>query len=277
MLRGVAFNGDGAEQAGMGVAVGDVGLEGHLDLFKTNFADDTCVLYRNDGKAEFTDATTASGLGIESRFICWGTGIADLNNNGYPDIVVVSGSIYPEVARKLPEYPEKSPRILFRNRGDGTFEELGAQAGPGITTAHSSRGCAFGDFDNDGDVDILIMNMNESPSLLRNDITGQNHWIKVKLVGTVSNRSAIGARVLLHYGGKTQAQALLSQSSYYSCNDPRLHFGLGGVKIADIDIFWPNGLRETLKGVMADRLVTVVEGKGIVSSESFSGHLQHSL
>jgi len=153
---------------------------------------------------------------------------------------------------------------VFRNLGNRTFEELGAEAGPGVTDAHSSRGCAFGDFDNDGDLDILIVNLNEPPSLLRNDLRGSHHWLKVKLMGTKSNRSAIGARVLVRYGGKVQAQEVLSQSSFYSSNDPRLHFGLGPEKIADIEIHWPNGLQEKFKGVTADRLVVIKEGLGIV-------------
>ena len=266
LLRGVSLNDDGQEQAGMGVGVGDYRLSGHLDILKTNFSEDTPVLYRNDGSANFTDVTRASGIGIESSYTCWGAGIVDLDNDGYPDIFIVAGSVYPEVEKQLPQYPNKNPRILFRNMGDGTFEELAEQAGPGITAAHSSRGCAFGDFDNDGDIDILIVNMNEPPSLLRNDLSGQSHWIKVKLTGTKSNRSAIGARAIVHYGGKKQAQTLASQSSYYSANDPRLHFGLGDAKIADIDIFWPSGAAEHFKAVPADSLVTIVEGKGIVSS-----------
>jgi len=153
---------------------------------------------------------------------------------------------------------------VFRNLGNRTFEELGEQAGPGVTEAHSSRGCAFGDFDNDGDIDILIVNLNEPPSLLRNDIKGKPNWIKVKLEGVKSNRSAIGARVLVHYGGKVQAQAVLSQSSYYSCNDPRLHFGLGGSSSVDIDVYWPNGLHEQHKSIPGNQLVTIREGVGIV-------------
>jgi hypothetical protein len=271
VLRGVAYNEDGLEQAGMGVGIGDYRLSGHLDILKTSFSEDTSVLYRNDGKANFTDVTRVSGLGIESSYTCWGAGIVDLDNDGYPDIFIVAGSVYPEVEKSLPRYPNRDPRILFRNLGDGTFEELGGEAGPAILEPHSSRGCAFGDFDNDGDVDILILNMNEPPSLLRNDLRGQNHWIKVKLVGTKSNRSAIGARVLVHYGGKKQAQSLASQASYYSANDPRLHFGLGAIKVVDIDVSWPSGASEHVKGVVADCLVTIVEGKGLFSKQKMAG------
>jgi hypothetical protein len=182
----------------------------------------------------------------------------------------VTGSVYPEVERKLPQFPYKTPRVLFRNLGNSTFEEMNGSAGEGIATPHSSRGCAFGDFDNDGDMDVLIINLNEPPSLLRNDQEPKQHWIKVKLEGVKSNRSAIGARVLVHYGGKTQAQAVVSQSSYYSCNDPRLHFGLGATKLVDIDVYWPNGLHETYKKVDGDQLVTFREGVGRVASKGWA-------
>ena len=270
VLRGVALSDDGMEQAGMGVGVGDYDLDGHLDLFKTHFAEDANGLYHNDGKGNFDDLTRSSRLAVDTRYICWGAGIVDLDNDGYPDLFMVTGNVYPEVERKLPQYPNKSPRAVFRNLGNRTFEELGAEAGPGVTDAHSSRGCAFGDFDNDGDLDILIINMNEPPSLLRNDIKGKQNWIKVKLEGVKSNRSAIGARVLAHYGGKVQAQALLSQSSYYSSNDSRLHFGLGGVASVDLDIYWPNGLHEKYKGLAANQLITLREGSGIVKNKGWS-------
>jgi len=270
VLRGVALSDDGMEQAGMGVGVGDYDLDGHLDLFKTHFAEDANGLYHNDGKGNFDDLTRSSRLAVDTRYICWGAGIVDLDNDGYPDLFMVTGNVYPEVERKLPQYPNKSPRAVFRNLGNRTFEELGAEAGPGVTDAHSSRGCAFGDFDNDGDLDILIVNMNEPPSLLRNDIKGKQNWIKVKLEGVKSNRSAIGARVLAHYGGKVQAQAVLSQSSYYSCNDSRLHFGLGGFASVDLDIYWPNGLHEKYKGLAANQLITLREGSGIVKNKGWS-------
>ena len=270
IVRGVGLNDNGEEQSGMGVGIGDFRLSGHLDLLKTHFIEDTCELFQNDGKANFTDATLSSRIGIETSYTCWGAGIVDLDNDGYPDIFIVTGGVYPEVERRFPRYPDKCPRVLFRNLGNGTFEELGREAGPAIMERHSSRGCAFGDFDNDGDIDILIVNMNEPPSLLRNDIRGTNHWMKVKLVGTQSNRSAIGARVLVRYGGKVQAQAVTSQSSFYSSNDKRLHFGLGSAIAADIDIFWPSGNVQSLKNEPANRLITVIEEKGVVSREEFT-------
>jgi enediyne biosynthesis protein E4 len=264
VLRGVALSDDGMEQAGMGVGVGDYDLDGHLDLFKTHFVEDANGLYRNDGKGNFDDVSRSSRRAVDTRYICWGAGIVDLDNDGYPDLFMVTGNVYPEVERKLPQYANKTPRAVFRNLGDRTFEELGEEAGSGVTDAHCSRGCAFGDFDNDGDIDILIVNLNEPPSLLRNDIKQKQNWIKVKLEGVKSNRSAIGARVLTRYGGKIQAQAVLSQSSFYSCNDPRLHFGLGGFNTVDLDIYWPNGLHEQFKNVAANQLLTVREGVGIV-------------
>ena len=166
--------------------------------------------------------------------------------------------------------PFKTPRIVFRNLGNGQFEELIDEAGPGVAAAHSSRGCAFGDFDNDGDVDILVVNQNEPPSLLRNDTSGKNHWIKIKLKGVESNRSAIGARVTVRYGGKVQAQEVLSQSSYLSVNDSRLHFGLGAETVADIEIRWPLGRVEKLAQVAADQLILVTEGSGITATQKFS-------
>jgi hypothetical protein len=275
--RGVALSDDGAEQAGMGVGVGDYDLDGHLDLFKTHFADDASVLYHNDGSGNFDDVTRTSRVGVETRYISWGAGIVDLDNDGYPDLFMVSGSVYPEVEKKLDQYPNKNPRSVFRNLGNGKFEELTDAAGPGVAAAHCSRGCAFGDFDNDGDVDILIVNLNEPPSLLRNDMKSKTNWLKVRLEGVKSNRSAIGARVLVHYGGKTQAQAVLSQSSFYSSCDPRLHFGLGQAVIADVEIIWPSGQRDSLKQVSANQLITVREGTGVIPSRGWSKEKESAL
>ncbi len=263
---GVAFSADGVEQAGMGVAVGDYNLDGRLDIFKTHFSDDTSVLYRNDGDAGFTDVTIPAGFGVETRYICWGTGFADFDNNGFPDLAVVTGSVYPEVEAKFPEYPLKTPRFIFRNLGDGRFEELVGEAGTGIAAPHCSRGCAFGDFDNDGDVDMVIVNLNEPPSLLRNDVSGVQKWLKVLLVGTKSNRSAIGSRVLAKYGGKIQAQAVMAQSSFYSVNDRRLHFGLGVNTKADLEVHWTNGLVEHYANLECNQLVTITEGHGLSKS-----------
>ena len=264
LIRGIALNEDGMEQAGMGVGIGDFNLDGNLDVFKTHFADDTNILYLNDGKANFEDLTNSSGLGVETRYLGWGAGITDLDNDGKPDLFFVTGNVYPEVEKKLPGYPLKTPRIVFHNLGNNKFEELIDEAGPGVAAPHASRGCAFGDFDNDGDVDMLIVNLNEPPSLLRNDVKPGRHWLKVKLVGTKSNRSAIGGRVTVRYGGKMQAQEVVSQSSFYSVSDLRLHFGLGDAKQADVEVRWPAGQKEIFKNVAIDRLLTIKEGKGII-------------
>ncbi len=266
MERGVALSEDGAEQAGMGVGVGDYRLDGTLGILKTHFADDTCVLYENNGKGDFTDVTLRSGIGVETRYVCWGAGIEDLDNDGLPDLFIVSGQVYPELEHKLPLFPYRSPRMLFRNLGGGRFEELFDEAGPAIAAPHSSRGCAFGDFDNDGDIDMVIMNMNEPPSLLRNDTSGRNHWLKVGLEATTSNRSAIGARVTARYGGRLQVQELLSQSSFLSVNDKRLHFGLGAETSASLEVRWPNGVKQAFPQVPANHLVIIREGLGIVAT-----------
>ncbi len=267
--RGVALSEDGIEQAGMGVGVGDYDLDGNLDIFKTNFADDTNILYRNDGKGNFDDVTIRTGLGVETRYVGWGTGIVDLDNDGFPDLFIATGSVYPEVEKKVPNYPFRTPRIVFRNLGDGRFEELIEEAGPGVGEPHASRGCAFGDFDNDGDIDILVMNMNEPPSLLRNDVSSGGHWLKVFLRGVQSNRSAIGARVTVVYGNRRHAQEVHAQSSFYSANDRRLHFGLGTETICDLSIRWPNGAAETISKVAANQLVVIQEGSGIIRQQKF--------
>ncbi len=266
---GLAVNEDGNEQAGMGIGIGDFDTDGSLDVLKTHFAEDTVALYRNKGRLGFEDVTLRSGLGVETRYVGWGNGIVDLDNDGLPDLFWVTGSTFPEVEQKHPEFPHKTPRVLFRNLGSGRFEELLDAAGPAIAEAHASRGVAFGDFDNDGDLDILIMNINEPPSLLRNDVSGTGHWLKVKLVGTRSNASAIGAVVTAAYGGRRQAQGVLASSGYLSSGDRRLHFGLGAATTADLEIAWPNGTRDTVKSVGADQLVTVKEGTGVVAKERF--------
>ena len=269
--RGVALSEDGLEQAGMGIALGDYDLDGNPDIFKTHFADDTNVLYRNDAKGYFTDVTIRAGIGVETRYVGWGTGMADLDNDGHPDLFVATGSVYPEVERSLPAYPFRTPRLVFRNLGDGRFEELIDEAGPGVAAVHSSRGCAFGDFDNDGDVDVAIINLNEPPSLLRNDVSGGGHWLKVRLAGVTSNRSALGARVTARYGGRTQVQEVTGASSFYSVNDRRLHFGLGAATAADLTIRWPGGAEEKIANVEADQLVVIREGAGIQSRQKLTG------
>jgi enediyne biosynthesis protein E4 len=270
LLSGLAISPEGDEQAGMGIAVGDYDLDGKLDVAKTHFQLQATGLYHDLGKGEFEDNANAAGIASERRFVSWGVGLPDLDNDGFPDLFWVTGHVNPEVEAVNPKFAYRGPRILFRNRGNGKFEQILDGAGADLNTRHVSRGCAFGDFDNDGDVDIVIMNQHEPPSLLRNDCPRENHWIKVRLEGTKSNRSAIGARVLVRYGGKVQAQAVLSQASYMSSNDPRLHFGLGSEKIADVEVHWPSGAVEKYPGEAANRLITIQEGKGIVPGRPFA-------
>ena len=262
--RGVALSEDAVEQAGMGVGIGDYDLDGDLDLFKTHFSDDTNVLYRNDGSGVFADDTVEAGLGVETRFVGWGAAIADLDNDGLPDLTYVTGSVYPEVEAKLPHYPYKTPNVVFRNLGNGRFEELIQKAGPGMAAEHSSRGAAFGDYDNDGDIDILVVNMNEPPSLLRNDYSGTGGWVRILLRGAPgrSNRSAIGARAILRYGGRVQARAVTAQSSFYSVDDFRLHFGLGSAERASMTVHWPSGAEDRVEGLKPGGSYVIEEGRG---------------
>ena len=265
--RGVALSDDGAEQSGMGVVAGDYNCDGHLDLFKPHFADDTPGFYRNDGKGRFQEVTLAAGLGVETRYVNFGCGMEDFDNDGWPDIFVTTGNVYPEVEKSIPQMPFKTPCYFFRNLDGKVFEELIEEAGADIALPRVGRGCAFGDFDNDGDVDILLAAVGEPPVLLRNDVSGDGRWLKVRLAGTKSNRSAIGARVVARYGDRTQAQERVAQSSFLCSNDPRLHFGLGAMEKADLEVWWPSGRRDRFEGVAAGQLVTIREGEGIVSKE----------
>jgi hypothetical protein len=262
---GAAYNEDGAPQAGMGTAVGDYDGDGRLDVFKTHFADDIPALYRNLGRLLFEDVATRAGLAAENRFVQWGAGMPDLDLDGQPDLMYVTGQVYPELEARMPQYPHRGPRIVFRNHATSTahrFENVTSVSGAGATTPHSSRGASFGDYDNDGDVDVLVMNMNEPPSLLRNDYAGGNHWIAVQLEGVASNRSAIGATVTVTSSGRTAAGAVLSQSSYYSHDDLRLHFGLGASTAAEaIEVRWPSGAAQRFQNVTGNRVIKIREGQ----------------
>ncbi len=272
--RGLAYSPDGVAQAGMGLAIADYTSDGKLDVVKTHFADDIPGLYRNDGQGYFADESARAGLRASARHLEWGAGLVDFDNDGLPDLFYVSGSVYPEVEAANPDYPYKGPRFLFRNLGNGRFANVTEHCGPGLTQAHSSRGCAFGDFDNDGDLDIVVMNMNEPASLIRADLRSGNHWVKIKLTGVESNRTAIGARVLVRAGRNLQAQAVHSQDSYLSVNDFRLHFGLGQASRADlIRVYWPIGGAEEFRNVQAGQVVYIEEGRGIVRTHRFEAHV----
>jgi hypothetical protein len=261
MESGAGFGPYGEKQAGMGLAVADFDGDGRLDVLKTHFADDVPALYRNLGKGQFEDVAVASGLNAQNRYVEWGAGFPDLDNDGRADVLYVTGNVYPEIERHLPQYPHRGPRVVFRNQGGGRFEDATRSSGPAATTPQSSRGAAFGDYDNDGDVDVLVMNMNAPPSLLRNDYRGGNAWLEVKLEGVRSNRAGLGATVVVAAGGRTQARPVLSQTSYYSVDDLRQHFGLGTARAADrVEVRWPSGHVDVLREVAAGKVVTVREG-----------------
>ncbi len=261
LTSGTAYSDLGAAQAGMGVALGDYDADGRADLIKTHFADDIPALYRGRGRGLFEDVATQAGLSVQNRFVQWGVGWPDLDRDGWMDLLIVTGNVYPEVEAQLPQYPHRSPRIVFRNLGNGRFADVSDQSGPGAAAAHSSRGAAFGDLDNDGDVDVLVMNMNAPPSLLRTSTSSDGHWIAVALEGTRSNRQGIGATVRVTAAGRSQTRAVLSQSSFYAVDDFRLHFGLGRSDFAErIEVHWPSGQLDVHTRVAADRLVVLREG-----------------
>lgn len=273
---GCALSADGKPQAGMGVSAIDYDLDGNLDIVKTNFAGDTPSLYHGTGGANFEDATFTAGLGAHTQFLGWGCGFIDFDNDGWADILICNGHVYPEVEQLKTEAGYAQHKLLYRNLRNGKFEEVTDQAGPGITAAVAARGCAFGDFDNDGDIDVVVNTVNGLPQLLRCDSDSGNNWIKVKLIGVKSNRSSIGARVTCTttVPGETkphrQIDEVRSGGSYFSQSDLRVHFGLGKAEKVDVlEIRWPNGTVETLKGLSVNTLVIVKEGQGIVRTEKF--------
>ncbi len=267
VTAGAAFNEDGREQAGMGTTVADYNGAGHLDIFKTNFSDDTSTLYRNNGDGTFTDATSAAGLGLYTQYLGWGTTFFDFDNDGWPDLILVNGHVYPEVDSQHLGSSYKEPRILYHNNTDGTFSDISASAGSGITTAASSRGLAVGDLWNEGRMSAVISNMNAAPSLLVNQIRTPNHWIAIRTVGTKSNRDGIGARILVKTGSRILVDEVRSGSSYISNSDMRVHFGLGAAtKIERVEIRWPSGLVERFGDLPVDAIHTLKEGSGAAVS-----------
>jgi enediyne biosynthesis protein E4 len=263
VTAGAAFNEDGREQAGMGSTIADFNGDGHLDIFKTNFSDDTSTLYKNDGDGTFTDATTAAGLGLYTQYLGWGTMFLDIDNDGWPDLLLVNGHVYPEVDSQHLGSNYKEPRILFHNNGDGTFTDISASAGAAITTSASSRGLAVGDLWNDGKLSAVINNMNAAPSLLVNQVHNSNHWIAIRTVGTKSNRDGIGARIRVKTATRVLVEEVRSGSSYISNNDMRVHFGLGKAdKVEWVEIWWPSGLTERFTAGTVDQVLTLKEGSG---------------
>jgi enediyne biosynthesis protein E4 len=266
VLAGAAFNEDGKEQAGMGSTIADFDGDGKLDIFKTNFSDDTSTLYRNNGDGTFDDVTFAAGLGLHTQYLGWGTMFLDFDNDGWPDLLLVNGHVYPEVDRQHLGSSYQEPRILYHNNGNGTFTDISQRAGSGITTASSSRGLSVGDLWNDGRVSAVINNMGAPPSLLVNQVRSNNHWIGIRTVGTKSNRDGIGARVTVKAGARTFVDEVRSGSSYISNNDMRVHFGLGAASKVDwVEVRWPGGLTERFEAIVADKIQTVKEGSGVAA------------
>lgn len=268
VMAGCAYSESGHEQAGMGVGVADYDCDGWLDIFKTNFAEDTCNLYHNNGDGTFSDVTFDSGIGINNQYVAWGCAFVDYDNDGWADIIQVNGHVYPEIAHHAVGQTFNNPRIVYKNLGNGRFKDVSATMGPGITERYSSRGAAFGDYDNDGDIDVLVLNMNDVPSLLRNDGGNKQNWLKIKLIGTKCNRTAIGARVRVVTGNHSQIDEVRSGSSVMSQSDLRLHFGLGRAKSADlIEVKWPTTQKiERFPQIKANRILTIREGSGIIEA-----------
>lgn len=262
---GCAYSESGSEQAGMGVAVGDYDCDGWFDIFKTNFADDTSNLYHSNGDGTYTDVSAAAGLGSNTQYVAWGCGFLDYDNDGWLDLMQINGHVYPEIDRYHFTQTYKNPRLVYRNLGNGSFKDVSPTMGSGVAQRFSSRGAAFGDYNNDGGMDALILNMNDRPSLLRN--TGnRGNWIKIKLLGTTCNRTAIGTRVKVTVGSHTQMDEVTSGTSVMSQSDLRLHFGLGAARSVDlIEVRWPTTQRvERFLHVAANQIVTIREGHGMV-------------
>jgi len=254
--------------AGMGVSIGDYDRDGKLDIVKTNFAGDTDSLYANLGDGSFQDRTYSAGLGINTRYLGWGVGFLDMDNDGWLDILVTNGHVYPEVSSSKTEAPYAERKYLYRNLRNGRFEDVSDKGGPGITTAVAGRGCAFGDYDNDGDIDVIVNCVNSLPQLLRCDSQWKRSWIKVKAIGVKSNRTAIGAKVrVLAKTQKGSADPLLqvdevrSGGSYYSQSDLRLHFGLDQAQIVDsLEVRWPSGHVDIFRNLAVNHLYVITEG-----------------
>jgi hypothetical protein len=262
---GTAVNENGSEQGSMGVAVGDYDHNGRFDIFKTNFADEYSTLYHNDGNNSFTDVSYKAKIGAASLgFVSWGTKFFDYDNDGWADLFIATGHVYPQ----LENYRQR--KLLFRNNHDGTFTDVAAESGEALMEKRVGRGVAFGDIDNDGDIDIVVADLDGSPQLLRNDGGNANNSVLIKTVGVKSNRDGIGARIKVVAGDLSQIDEVRSGGSYISQSDLRVHFGLEKrTKIDLIEVHWPSGVTDKMKNVNVNKILTVKEGQGIVDQKDF--------
>jgi len=268
MTSGIALSGDGQAQGSMGVTWGDYDHHGRLSMFITEFADQPNTLYRNPGEQGFDDVSYRAQVGqVSLPYVGWGTSFFDMDNDGWLDLFVVNGHVYPQMDGVVGSAAYAEPMLLHRNRRDGTFEEVSKAAGLAELPLKSRRGVAFGDLANNGNVDMVVLNVGEPPSLLLNTAKNSNHRVLFQLVGTKSNRAAIGARVTIHAGGMMQFDEVHGGGSYLSQNDLRLHFGLSVASHIDsVEVRWPNGNLEKLKDITADKIYTIVEGRGITQA-----------
>lgn len=263
VFEGVAFDGNGKSMSGMGVTAGDYNRSGRLSIFRTNFSDEFETLYRNRGEAGFDDVTLQAGMGLNTRFVGWGTGFLDFNNDGWKDLLLVNGHAFPEVDKLGIDVHYRDRAILYENMAGEKFADITRDAGPGLLAMHASRGAAFGDIDNDGATEIAIANQNEAVSLLKDSRKAPGNWITLQLTGVRSNRSALGARVRLTVEGHTELDEVRSGGSYLSQSDLRQHFGLGAASFADrIEILWPSGVRQVLTHQRANRILAIREPTG---------------
>ncbi|HET6893593.1 MAG TPA: CRTAC1 family protein [Pyrinomonadaceae bacterium] len=265
---GCAFSVDGKPQAGMGVAAGDYDRDGWLDIFKTNFSGDTSSLYHNTGTGMFDDVTFPAGIGVNTRWLGWGCGFIDVDNDGWPDIFLVNGHVYPEVEKLSTEAGYAQRKVLYHNLRNGRFAEISEKVGNALVAPNASRGAAFGDYDNDGDIDILINSVNGPPELLRADSSNQNNWIKIKTMGVKSNRNGIGVRIKCVTEDGSQIDEVRSGGSYYSQNDFRVHFGLGkNQRVKRLELQWPSGQTDIISNIAANQLIVVKEKGGVMPKD----------
>jgi len=263
VLSGVAYNADGNLQAGMGVTAADYDNDGHFDIFKTNFSEDISTLYHNDGRGLFSDVTLRTGIAKNNRFLGWGTVFGDFDNDGWKDIAVANGHIYPEADQVGGNMAYAQPMLMYRNLGKGRFIDVSKKAGPGFEEKHLARGLALGDLDNDGNLEIVVNNINQPPTLLRQS-RARGNSILIQTVGTGSNRDGIGARVSITVNGLTQMDEVRGGGSYLSHSDLRLHFGVGdSTKIDVLRIIWPSRREEVVSAVPVNHLIVLKEGAGI--------------